>query len=123
MFDHVGIAASDYAKSKAFYEAVLAPLNMKPLFDIPDTVTGFGVDRPIFWVSASDAEHPVSARVHVAFQAANEEAVKAFHVAALAAGGKDNGAPGLRPEYHEKYYGAFILDLDGNNIEAVFGNG
>ena len=122
MFDHITITVIDYAKSRAFYEAVLAILNMKSLYEEKDIVTGFGVDRPVFWVGKHDAEHPVSTNVHIAFRCNSQELVNAFHKAALAAGGKDNGAPGPRPQYHEKYYAAFVLDPDGNNIEAVFGN-
>lgn len=122
MFDHLSIIVSDYAKSRAFYEATLASLNMKPLHEEKDRVTGFGVDRPVFWITTSDAEHPVSTNVHIAFQCESQELVNAFHKAALAAGGKDHGAPGLRPRYHETYYAAFVFDPDGNNIEAVCGN-
>ena len=122
MFDHITITASDYAKSRAFYETTLASFKMKPLYEEKDIVTGFGVDRPVFWVSKHDTEHPVSTNVHIAFRCDSQELVNTFHETALAAVGKDHGAPGLRPQYHEKYYAAFVLDPDGNNIEAVYGN-
>jgi catechol 2,3-dioxygenase-like lactoylglutathione lyase family enzyme len=80
---------------------------------------GFGVDQPDFWISAASAEKPVSVGIHIAFSVATKELADAFHAAALAAGGTDNGAPGPRPEYGPTYYGAFITDPDGNNIEAV----
>lgn len=119
MFDHITIAARDYVASCIFYEKALAPLGIKPLFNVENQVTGFGMDRPQFWVGASDETHPTSVNVHIAFDCQNRELVDAFYKAALAAGCRDNGAPGLRPEYHENYYGAFVLDLDGHNVEAV----
>lgn len=119
MFDHVGLAVTDFAKSKAFYEKALAPFGYKLLFGEDGVYAGFGSDRPQFWISQGDAEHPIVTGAHVAFSCKNRESVDAFHAAAIAAGAKDNGAPGLRPEYHENYYGAFVHDLDGNNIEAV----
>lgn len=119
MFDHLTITARDYDVSRKFYEAALAPLGMRPLFVIENEVTGFGVERPRFWVGASDEKHPASANVHIAFSCDNRELVDAFYLSAIEAGAKDNGAPGLRPEYHENYYGAFVLDPDGNNVEAV----
>ena len=108
--DHVGI-------SMAFYEQALAPLGLRKLreFETPGgKVAGFGAGKPDFWVSTGDGGH-----VHVAFAVATRAEVDAFHAAALAAGGRDNGAPGLRPQYHPDYYGAFVLDPDGHNIEAV----
>ncbi|MCZ0738074.1 VOC family protein [Phreatobacter sp. AB_2022a] len=117
--DHLGISTSDYRRSRAFYEAALAPLGIKPMMEFDDPgreVTGFGSDHPFFWVSVGGA---AGGRVHVAFRAASRSQVDAFHQAALAAGGADNGAPGLREHYHPAYYGAFVLDPDGYNIEAV----
>jgi len=96
----------------------LAPLGIKRVFD-GDIYCGYGVDRPFFWIAQEDWQ----SKVHVAFEAKSKEGVIQFHDAAIKAGGKDNGKPGPRPEYHENYFGAFILDPDGNNIEAVFGNG
>jgi catechol 2,3-dioxygenase-like lactoylglutathione lyase family enzyme len=119
MFDHIGLRVSNFAQSKAFYEKALAPLESKPLFGEDGAYFGFGKDRPRFWISQSDEERPASRGLHVAFACSTRALVDAFYAAALAAGGKDNGKPGLRPEYHEHYYGAFVLDPDGNNIEAV----
>lgn len=120
--DHITITVADYAASRAFYESALGAIGLRPLYEEKDVVTGFGADRPTFWVGASDATHPVSRNAHVAFRCDSQESVRAFHEAAMAAGGRDNGAPGPRPQYHERYYAAFVLDPDGNNIEAVFGN-
>jgi catechol 2,3-dioxygenase-like lactoylglutathione lyase family enzyme len=112
LFDHVHLRVADVSASRRFYAAVLASLGMpKVLVEGPGF---FHADE--LWVDKADG--PVS-RVHLAFQAASPEAVQAFHAAALAAGGRDNGAPGER-SYHPGYYGAFVLDPDGNNIEAVF---
>ena len=122
MIDHVSLAVRDLDRSLAFYEAALAPLSIRRLMAYGDEGqgprhVGFGLDRkPFFWLGLGE---PVAGYVHVAFQAADHAAVDAFHEAALAAGGRDNGAPGLRPQYHPGYYGAFVLDPDGCNIEAV----
>jgi catechol 2,3-dioxygenase-like lactoylglutathione lyase family enzyme len=116
MIDHVGLTVSDVGRSKAFYTAALAPLGYAPLMDF-DGSAGFGIaPKPDFWIGRGDPNVPP---VHVAFAASSRAIVDAFHRAALAAGGRDNGAPGLRPEYHPNYYGAFVLDPDGHNIEAV----
>lgn len=115
--DHVILDVTDYAASKAFYEQALAPLGMRLVMEPGSAMGGFGADFPFFWV-AGRAEETVSG-VHVAFTARDREMVAAFHEAALAAGGRDNGAPGVREIYHPAYYGAFVLDPDGNNIEAV----
>lgn len=122
MFDHITLTVRDYKKSRSFYEQILVSLHMSPLHEEMGVVTGYGSDRPFFWISATDSTHPISTNVHVAFTCESREQVVAFYTAALAAGARDNGAPGLRPEYHENYYAAFVLDLDGNNIEAVCGN-
>jgi len=114
MLDHIGLAVSDIAKSKAFFQAALAPLGYTVLMDFGEAV-GLGQGRPDFRI----ARAPVSAKSHIAFTAPNRATVKAFYDAAIAAGGKDNGAPGLCPQYHPNYYGAFVYDRDGNNIEAV----
>ncbi len=114
MIDHIGIAVSDFARSKAFYERALAPLGYTVVMGFDDTA-GFGRGgKPDFWISTGAV-----ARVHVAIEAESRAAVDAFHRAALAAGGRDNGTPGLREHYHPSYYGAFVLDPDGHNIEAV----
>lgn len=104
----------------SFYEKTLAPLGVKPLHGEADMYYGFGDTHPFFWISTSNERQPSATAVHVAFRANSKAEVDAFYAAALAAGGKDNGAPGYRTEYHAGYYGAFILDVDGNNIEAVF---
>jgi catechol 2,3-dioxygenase-like lactoylglutathione lyase family enzyme len=118
----MGFPVSDYARAKAFYEQALAPLGYVLLMEIEKNemgarACGFGVNgNPDFWIGG---EGGVGNPVHVAILANNRPAVDAFHRAALAAGGKDNGAPGLRPQYGPNYYAAFVLDPDGNNIEAV----
>jgi len=117
---HTGIEVSDLAASRAFYERVLEPLGFGVVMDFADQVgmIGFGVPgRPAFWIS-SRRDEP-SGPIHVAFHATDRERVHRFHEAALAAGGEDNGPPGLREHYHPTYYAAFALDPDGNNIEAV----
>lgn len=121
MIDHVEIAVSDYNRAKKFYEQALAPLGcgfvMEYTAQNGQRSAGFGRERrPYFWIG--DSRRPKSP-VHIAFAAKNRAEVNAFHRAAVAAGGTDNGAPGLRPQYHPNYYGAFVLDPDGHNIEAV----
>ena len=124
MIDHVGFAISDYEGAKAFYTRALAPLDyvlvMEVGADINDSgfpAAGFGAGgKPDFWIGG---EGKLEKPLHVAIVAKDRAAVDAFYAAALAAGGKDNGAPGLRPHYHPNYYGAFVFDLDGHNIEAV----
>ncbi len=108
---------SDFERSRSFYEAVLAPLELRVLMEPVPGVMGFGSDFPFFWISERGRDAVKGA--HVAFRVRSREAVDAFHAAALAAGGTDNGEPGLREIYHPGYYGAFVLDPDGNNIEAV----
>ena len=122
MIDHVTFGVSDFARSTAFYGAAFAPLGLTRLFDVPlehsggVPCTGYGDARPFFWISE---QAPTRGKLHLALRATSRQAVDAFHAAALAAGGQDNGAPGLRPHYHAGYYGAFVLDPDGHNIEAV----
>ena len=121
MLDHVGFGVSDYATSKAFYEQALAPLGLSLMMEPRAGVGGFGDGRrPFFWIDTrgSAAERAV----HVAFATQDRATVDAFHAAALAAGGTDNGAPGVRPIYHPGYYGAYVLDPDGNNVEVVCHN-
>jgi catechol 2,3-dioxygenase-like lactoylglutathione lyase family enzyme len=115
MLDHVTLHVSNYDRSKRFYAAALAPLGYTVLMEFGE-VAGLGAGRPDFWIAAG-AER--SGPTHVAFTTTSRAVVDAFHKAALAAGGRDNGAPGVRTEYHPTYYGAFVLDLDGNNVEAV----
>ena len=121
MIDHIGVHVSDYQRSKTFFREALAPLGYGLVMelDLPEgKVGGLGVGgaMPDFWITQGAAQRPP---VHVAFNAENRPTVDAFYQAAIAAGGKDNGKPGLRPHYHRDYYGAFIIDPDGNNIEAV----
>ena len=124
MIDHIGFPVSDYARSKAFYDKALAPLGYTLVMEATAEQTesghpaaGFGKDgKPDFWIGG---EGRLDKPLHVAIVAKDRAAVDAFYQAALVAGGKDNGAPGLRAHYHPNYYGAFILDPDGHNIEAV----
>jgi catechol 2,3-dioxygenase-like lactoylglutathione lyase family enzyme len=123
MIDHLGISVSDLDRAKRFYAKALAPLDIQLLHEITPEQSGSGAylafgegENPYFWLGMSaDPGGPA----HVAFEAKSRDVVDQFYKAALAAGGKDNGAPGLRPQYHANYYGAFVLDPDGNNIEAV----
>ena len=122
MIDHTGIGVSDVAKSAAFYDAALGALGLRRVSQMPENVgsdgIGYGADYPVFWI---DRFHPHGAKQHTAFAAKSRAEVDAFHVAALGAGGKDNGAPGLRADgYPAGYYAAFVIDPDGNNMEAVF---
>jgi catechol 2,3-dioxygenase-like lactoylglutathione lyase family enzyme len=116
--DHIGFTVSDFARAKAFYSAALQPLGITIQLEFTEHggVAGFGRSKPEFWIAAGDS--PTSP-FHIAFQAANRAEVDAFYKAAIAAGAKDNGAPGLRPQYHPNYYAAFVFDADGHNIEAV----
>lgn len=117
MLDHVGISVTDLAKSQAFYEKALKPLGIRLVAADGMHYAGFGTEQKgFFWLGPT--ETPPS-RVHVAFASEDRDTVHRFYEAALEAGGTDNGAPGLRPEYHPNYYGAFVLDPDGHNIEAV----
>lgn len=123
MLDHVGFPVGELATAKAFFVRALAPLGIELLVEVSAEQTGggahagFGAEGwPFFWIGDS---RPATGSVHVAFRARDRAAVETFHRAALASGGRDNGAPGLRPHYHPDYYGAFVVDPDGNNIEAV----
>lgn len=123
MIDHTGVIVSDFQKSKQFYLSALAPIGYSLLMEVSAKETGrndaagFGVSpKPDFWIANGTPNVPP---IHVAFRAASRAHVDAFYQAALAAGGRDNGAPGLRPHYHPNYYGAFVRDPDGHNIEAV----
>jgi len=123
MIDHTGLLVSDPKKSRQFYDQALAPLGYKVLMEIPKehtggiVVLGYGVPpKPDFWMAEGKPNDP---KIHIAFRADDHAQVDAFYKAAIAAGGKDNGAPGPRPHYHQDYYGAFVLDPDGHNIEAV----
>lgn len=122
MIDHIGFPVSDFARAKTFYAAALAPLGYSLIMEVDQTengqkAAGFGAQgKPDFWIGG---EGRLSHPLHIAIATAERAAVDAFYDAALAAGGRDNGAPGLRPHYHPNYYGAFVLDPDGHNIEAV----
>jgi catechol 2,3-dioxygenase-like lactoylglutathione lyase family enzyme len=122
MLDHIGLAVSDMNRSRAFYAAALKPLGIGLVMEVTAEETGaeahagFGAGNPCFWIGTGAK---AKGGTHVAFTAPTRAAVDAFHRAALEAGGRDNGAPGLRPHYHPNYYGAFVLDPDGNNVEAV----
>lgn len=116
IIDHIGIDVKDLEKSKAFYKKTLAPLGIELVAEFEKFV-GFGREKkPEFWIAAGTSTKPP---IHVAFLAPNRSKVDAFFAAGLSAGGKENGLPGIREIYHPNYYGAFILDPDGNNIEAV----
>jgi catechol 2,3-dioxygenase-like lactoylglutathione lyase family enzyme len=115
VIDHLGLTVSDLAKSRAFYAKALQPLGYAVTMEFPGAL-GFGAQgKSDFWLGQGTA----SGKVHVAFVSSDRKTVDAFYAAAMAAGGKDNGKPGLRPQYHRDYYGAFVFDPDGNNIEAV----
>ena len=118
MLDHVGFNVSDYERSKAFYENALAPLGLTLLMEPVPGVGGFGEgQKPFFWLDTRKSA--AQSAIHVAFAAGTRAVVDDFHAAALEAGGTDNGAPGVREIYHPHYYGAYVLDPDGNNVEAV----
>lgn len=118
MFDHVGLNVSDFKKSKVFYEKTLKPLGYKVVSNYEGEACGFGTEgKPRFWLFVG--RQPITKGVHVAFSTQNRKTVDGFYKEALAAGGKDNGKPGIREHYHPNYYGAFVYDPDGNNIEAV----
>jgi catechol 2,3-dioxygenase-like lactoylglutathione lyase family enzyme len=131
MIDHLGIPVGDIARATEFYRKALAPLGYGVVMEVSAAETGdsaavglgppgkaqdFQSGKPSFWISEGK---PLGEHIHVAFLAPTRASVDAFYRAALEAGGKDNGPPGLRPQYHANYYGAFVFDLDGNNIEAV----
>jgi catechol 2,3-dioxygenase-like lactoylglutathione lyase family enzyme len=122
MIDHLSLGVTDLARARAFYDAALAPLGYKPIMQMGQMV-GYGSPKgPQFWVSADGASHEQigqSRGLHVAFRAADRTVVDAFYRAALEAGGRDNGAPGVRTRYHPDYYAAFVIDPDGYRIEAV----
>jgi catechol 2,3-dioxygenase-like lactoylglutathione lyase family enzyme len=129
ILDHIGINASDHARSKTFYAKALAPLGIGVVAEY-GTWCGFGRDKkPDFWIGQGVASFQKPAQVdpitpvHICFKAGSRAEVDEFHKAALAAGGRDNGAPGIRKEYHPNYYGAFVLDPDGHNVEAVIHTG
>lgn len=123
--DHIGINVSEYERSKAFYAKALEPLGMTLVMEFGKGA-GFGRDRkPDFWIGEGTTSFQKPEQVatitpvHVCFVARSRQEVEAFYAAAMAAGGRDHGKPGVRAEYHPNYYGAFVLDPDGHNVEAV----
>jgi catechol 2,3-dioxygenase-like lactoylglutathione lyase family enzyme len=117
MLDHVTICVVDLDRSRAFYDRALAPLGIERLYADGDNYSGYGVrPKAFFWIGRRTE---VLIGTHIAFAAPDRATVDAFYRAAIAAGGRDNGAPGLRPQYAPTYYGAFVLDPDGHNVEAV----
>lgn len=122
MIDHMNLNVADFAKMEAFYERALAPLGVAPMMKFGREVTGradvvgFGAEKPFFWLAGTERTRPA---LHIAFRAGSRAEVDAFHAAALAAGGADNGKPGVREMYHPHYYGAFVIDPEGHNVEAV----
>jgi catechol 2,3-dioxygenase-like lactoylglutathione lyase family enzyme len=123
MLDHIGLAVSDLSRSRQFYLVALAPLSIGIVMEVTKEQTGkyagteFGAsNKPFFWIGTGDH---MSGPMHVAFTASSPAEVNAFYKAALSVGGRANGAPGVRAHYHPNYYGAFVLDPDGNNVEAV----
>jgi catechol 2,3-dioxygenase-like lactoylglutathione lyase family enzyme len=126
MLDHVGLHVSDFTKAKDFYRKALGAIGYQLIAQFPaeetgtTAVAGFGEPpKPDFWIHAAAHGARTAPAAHIAFRVPTQKLVDEFHAAAIAAGGKDNGAPGPRPHYHADYYGAFVLDPDGNNIEAV----
>jgi catechol 2,3-dioxygenase-like lactoylglutathione lyase family enzyme len=117
MLDHISIGVSDVEQSKRFYDLALLPLGIERLYAEGDTAAGYGIKpKAFFWIGQRNARQT---SVHIAFAAPDRVTVDRFYQAALAAGALDNGPPGIRPHYHPNYYGAFVLDPDGHNIEAV----
>lgn len=123
MIDHIGCNVSDPVKSKNFYDKALASIGYSMTMQVPPEFTGgkaimgYGqAPKPDFWITEGTPNQP---QIHIAFRAQNRKQVDEFYKAAMAAGGRDNGAPGLRPHYHQNYYGAFVYDPDGHNVEVV----
>lgn len=122
MLDHITFGVIDFAVSTRFYDLAFAPLDVTRLVTMPAgdsnpvNVAAYGVDRPALWIAEQGS---ATSRFHIALRAGDRARVDAFYAAAMAAGGRDNGPPGVRPHYHQHYYGAFVLDPNGHNIEAV----
>jgi catechol 2,3-dioxygenase-like lactoylglutathione lyase family enzyme len=121
MLHHVSIGVADVARAAQFYDRVLQALGYKRVFEVLPYGIGYGDKQPSFWVQLPHDQQAASVGngMHIAFNATSEEMIRAFHRAALDAGGSDDGAPGPRPDYGPDYFGAFVRDLDGNKIEAV----
>ena len=116
MLDHVGVPVSDFERTKRFYAQALSPLGYELIMEPSPSAAGFGkLGKPDFWIGQGETGQAF----HIAFAADDRATVDSFYEEAIAAGGRDNGGPGLRPRYHASYYGAFVLDPDSNNIEAV----
>jgi catechol 2,3-dioxygenase-like lactoylglutathione lyase family enzyme len=126
IIDHTSLSVADFAAMLAFYEKALAPLGVKVLMRFGKEVTGnvevagLGREKPFLWLADAGKTEP---RVHLAIRADSNAGVDAFYQAGIAAGGRDNGGPGLRPHYHPGYYGAFVIDPEGHNLEAVCHHG
>jgi catechol 2,3-dioxygenase-like lactoylglutathione lyase family enzyme len=120
MIDHITLRVKDIEKSRTFYDELLKVIDYKiVLGKVDEPFRGYGIDAdPIFEIVQEDSTHPANSHVHVAFKVESKEIVKNFYDKALALGGKDNGPPGPRPHYGDSYYAAFILDIDGNNMEV-----
>jgi catechol 2,3-dioxygenase-like lactoylglutathione lyase family enzyme len=122
MIDHMSLSVADFAGMLAFYEQALGPLGIKAMMRLGKAETGgidlagLGREKPFLWIASAGKTEP---RMHIAIRADNHAEVDAFYAAAMAAGGTDNGAPGPRPHYHANYYGAFVIDPEGHNLEAV----
>ena len=119
MIDHVSVGVRDLVRAAAFYEPVLAVLGMSKLREWPDAAVGYGKAYPEFWINARPERKQPDDGLHICLRAPSVQAVDAFHATALQAGGTCDGAPGLRPEYNDRYYAAFVVDPDGNKLEAV----
>lgn len=119
MLDHVSLGVRDLERAVAFYDSVLPPLGYGRVMTLEEAAAYGTGDRPVFWIGRSEAAEVTAKESHVAFEAPSRSAVDAFYAAAMAAGARDNGKPGLRPDYHPNYYAAFVLDRDGHHIEAV----
>jgi catechol 2,3-dioxygenase-like lactoylglutathione lyase family enzyme len=120
MLDHFSLGVADLAAARKFYDKALKPIGYRRVRDYGTKAAGYGIgpQAPQFWLGQAKKPRP-SGGTHIAFSAPDRKSVRAFHKAALKAGGRDNGKPGLRPQYHPTYYGAFIIDPDGHHIEAV----
>lgn len=119
MIDHISFAVSDFAAGRAFYDAVLAPLGYARVINLEFEGKSYGADKPVFWIYGGYGRAAPGTGAHTAFASPSRNAVDEFHKTALARGGRDEGAPGLRPEHHANYYGAFVFDPDGHKLEAV----
>jgi catechol 2,3-dioxygenase-like lactoylglutathione lyase family enzyme len=121
MLHHISVGTSDFVRAMRFYDEILGALGYKRVMMFAPKAVAYGVDRPVFWVQTpASGEASNGNGAHVAFAARSQEAVNKFHATAMRMGATDNGAPGPRADYSPDYYGAFVIDLDGNRIEAVY---